>query len=141
VVENIAPPRGDALSLAVEQGSLPVLIVFFAAAGASLDLHALATAGPIAFGIAVVRAALIWAGAAAGAALAGVPPERGGLVWMGLISQAGVTLGLATLVARDFPGWGGAVQTIVLAMTGMHVLVGPVVLRAALARAGELGEV
>ena len=45
VVENIAPPSGDALKDAVERGALPVLIVFFAAAGASLQLDALATIG------------------------------------------------------------------------------------------------
>jgi hypothetical protein len=58
---------------------------------------------------------------------------------MGLVSQAGVTLGLATIVAREFPDWGGSVQALVLALTGLHVLAGPVLLRAAVARAGELG--
>ena len=53
VVENIAPPRGDALKQAVERGSLPVLIVFFAAAGASLDMPgALAATAPLALAIA-----------------------------------------------------------------------------------------
>jgi hypothetical protein len=36
VVENVAPPRGDALRVAVERGALPVLVLFFATAGASL---------------------------------------------------------------------------------------------------------
>jgi Kef-type K+ transport system membrane component KefB len=139
VVENIAPPRGDALKQAVERSSLPVLIVFFAAAGASLDLRALAATGPVALAIAAGRAGAIWAGATAGAHAAGVPQPVAGLIWMGLVSQAGVTLGLATIVAREFPDWGGSVQALVLALTGLHVLAGPVLLRAAVARAGELG--
>ena len=139
VVENIAPPRGDALKLAVERGSLPVLIVFFAAAGASLDVQALAATGPVAVAIAVARAIAIWGGAALGSRLAAVPEPVAGLIWMGLISQAGVTLGLATIVAREFPTWGSVVQGLVLALTAIHVLVGPVLLRAAVARAGELG--
>jgi Kef-type K+ transport system membrane component KefB len=139
VVENIAPPRGDALKDAVERGSLPVLIVFFATAGASIDLRALAATAPIALAIAIGRAGAIWAGAALGGRAARLPPASAALVWMGLVSQAGVTLGLATIVAREFPDWGRAVQSLVLALTGLHVLVGPVLLRAALARAGEIG--
>ncbi len=37
VVENIAPPEGDALRVAVERGALPILVLFFAAAGANLE--------------------------------------------------------------------------------------------------------
>ena len=77
VVENIAPPRGDALKQAVERGSLPVLIVFFAAAGASLDLPALAATGPLALAIAAGRAVAIWAGAALGGRAAGLPAAHG----------------------------------------------------------------
>lgn len=139
VIENVAPPRGDALKGAVERGSLPVLIVFFAAAGASLDVEALAATGLVALGLALLRVVAIWAGAGLGARTAGIPRPIGGLLWLGLVSQAGVTLGLATIIAREFPSWGGPLQTIVLALTALHVLVGPVLFRAALARAGEVG--
>jgi Kef-type K+ transport system membrane component KefB len=139
VVENIAPPRGDALKEAVERGALPVLIVFFAAAGASLQLDALAIVGTTAVGLALLRLALIRGFAYAGTRIAAVPPVPGGWIWMGLISQAGVTLGLATIVAAEFPGWGTAVQTLVVALTALHVLTGPIAFKAALARAGEIG--
>lgn len=139
VVENIAPPRGDALKQAVERGSLPVLIVFFAAAGASLDVEALAATGVIALAMALLRGAAIWGGARLGTRLAGIPRPIDGFLWYGLISQAGVTLGLATIVVREFPTWGTSVQTFVLALTALHVLAGPVLFRGALARAGEIG--
>jgi Kef-type K+ transport system membrane component KefB len=139
VVENIAPPEGDQLKTAVERGALPVLIVFFAGAGASLQLDALAVIGGFALAIAAIRLVLVRATANMGARLAGLPEMPGGLVWMGLVSQAGVTLGLAAIVAAEFPGWGTAVQTLVLALTGLHVLAGPVIFKAALARAGEIG--
>jgi Kef-type K+ transport system membrane component KefB len=138
VVENIAPPRGDALKAAVEQGALPVLIVFFAAAGASLQLDALAAVGTTALGLAIVRLALIRGFTYTGARIARLPPVPAGWIWMGLISQAGVTLGLATLVAAEFPDWGSAVQTLVVALTGLHVLSGPIAFKAALVRAGEI---
>ena len=139
VVENIAPPKGDMLKHGVEMGALPILVVFFAAAGASLQLDALATIGGIAVAVAVVRAATIWIAARLGTAYARVPRPIAGLTWMGLISQAGVTLGLTFIIARDFPEWGPAIQTLVVALIALHQLAGPVLFRAALATAGEIG--
>jgi Kef-type K+ transport system membrane component KefB len=139
VVENIAPPRGDMLKEAVERGALPILIVFFVAAGASLQLDALASIGGIALIVAGVRLVVIWASARVGARYAGVDPAIGNLVWMGLVSQAGVTLGLTLIVAGEFQTWGVTIQTLVVSLIALHQLVGPVLFRAALARAGEIG--
>jgi Kef-type K+ transport system membrane component KefB len=138
VVENLAPPEGDELRNAIERGAPPVLVVFFAAAGASLQLDALAVAGTVALGLATVRLGLLRALAAIGVRLAGIADTPARFMWMGLISQAGVTLGLATIAAAEFPGWGEQVRTLVVALTGLHVLVGPILLKNALRRAGEL---
>lgn len=140
VIENIAQPSGDSLKEAVERGALPILVVFFAAAGASLHLDALATIGVIAAAIAALRLASIRFSTGLAARLSGVPPQTGQLVWMGLVSQAGVTLGLAILIAREFPTWGLQVQSLMVALIAIHELIGPVLFRAALARAGELGK-
>jgi Kef-type K+ transport system membrane component KefB len=140
VIENIAQPSGDALKDAVERGALPILVVFFAAAGASLHLHALATVGLTAAAIAAVRLASIRASTAAAVRFSGVAPATGQMVWMALVSQAGVTLGLTILVAREFPDWGLKVQSLMVALIAMHELVGPVLFRAALSRAGEIGQ-
>jgi Kef-type K+ transport system membrane component KefB len=138
VVENIAADFGDPLRNAVERGALPVLVVFFAAAGASIQLDALATLGMLAVAISAVRLASIRAGTAAGVRVARLGP---GLetIWMGLVSQAGVTLGLTVLIAREFPEWGGRVQALVIALIALHELAGPILFRAALSRAGEIG--
>jgi Kef-type K+ transport system membrane component KefB len=139
VVENIAPPQGDALKEAVERGALPVLIVFFVAAGASLQLDALAAMGGVALALALARTGVIVAGTRAGTWLSGLDRESGSLVWYGLVSQAGVTLGLTFLVAKEFPDWGQPVQTLVLALVAIHQLVGPALLKLALKRAGDVG--
>lgn len=139
VVENLAESVGDVVKDAVEKGALPVLVVFFAAAGASLQLDALATLGWIAVAISAARMALIWLGADLGRRAAGLDNQASHLAWMGMVSQAGVTLGLALIVAGEFPAWGPAVQTLVLALIALHQLVGPVLFRTALARAGEIG--
>lgn len=138
VVENVATSGGDALKEAVERGALPVLVVFFAAAGAALQLDALAAIGGIAVAVSVLRMVMIWLATRAGAAYAGIEPVTGGLVWMGLVSQAGVTLGLALIIAAEFPTWGVTMQTLVVALIALHQLVGPVLFRAALGRAGEV---
>jgi Kef-type K+ transport system membrane component KefB len=140
VVENIAPPKGDLLKDAIERGALPVLVVFFAAAGASLQLDALARIGGIAVAVSALRMFLIWAAARAGSAYAGIDPDTGRLVWMGLVSQAGVTLGLTLIVASEYPTWGAVVQTLVVALIALHQFAGPVLFRSALARAGEIGK-
>jgi Kef-type K+ transport system membrane component KefB len=139
VVENIAPPRGDMLKQAVERGALPVLVVFFAAAGASLQLDALAVIGWLAIAVSALRMALIWGSMKAAAAYARIPSPLGDMVWMGMVSQAGVTLGLTLIVAGEYPTWGAMVQTLVVSLIALHQLIGPVLFRAALARAGEIG--
>jgi Kef-type K+ transport system membrane component KefB len=139
VVENIAPPSGDVLKLAVERGALPVLVVFFAAAGASLQLDALATIGIVALGVSLLRAALIWGSTRAGVKYSRIDPAIGNLVWMGLVSQAGVTLGLTLIVAGEYPSWGTTLQTLMVALIALHQLAGPVLFRNALSSAGEIG--
>lgn len=139
VIENIAQPSGDALKEAVERGALPILVVFFAAAGASLHLDAIASIGLMAAGVAAIRMAAIRGASAVAVRFSGVPDQPGQLVWMSLISQAGVTLGLTILIAREFPDWGLRLQTLMVALIAMHELVGPVLFKAALSRAGEIG--
>lgn len=140
VVENIAPPRGDMLKEATERGALPVLVVFFAAAGASLQLDALAVIGWVALVVSAIRMALIWGSMKVGAKYAGIGPPIGDMVWMGMVSQAGVTLGLTLIIAGEYPTWGTTVQTLVVSLIALHQLTGPVLFRAALSRAGEIGK-
>jgi Kef-type K+ transport system membrane component KefB len=139
VIENVAPARADALRDAVERGALPVLVVFFAAAGASLHVGALATIGVTAAVLAAVRVAAIRVGSYVGLRASGERSPVSQMLWMGLVSQAGVTLGLAILVAAEFPDWGATLQTLVVAMIALHELVGPILFKAALVRAGEVG--
>ncbi len=139
VVENIAPPEGDALRHAVERGALPVLVLFFAAAGANLHLDALAQVGLFALAVSVVRLLLIRRTARIGARVAGLTGEPPSLAWMGLVSQAGVTLGLVILINAEFPDWGGRLYALVLAMITIHETIGPILFRSALTKAGEVG--
>ena len=53
------------------------------------------------------------------------PPDTGEYVWTGLISQAGITLGLASVLATEFPTWGSRVQTLLIALIAIDELIGP----------------
>ena len=47
---------------------------------------------------------------------------------------------MTLIVAGEYPTWGVTVQTLSVALIALHQLVGPVLFRAALARAGEIGK-
>jgi len=137
VIENLAVAQGDTLRAAVQRAAPPVLLIFFVAVGMSLRIDALTVAGPVAVVVSLCRLGLIQAGVRAGLAVAGVDRATGRYVWTGLVSQAGITLGFASILAAEFPGWGTNVQTLLVALIAMHELVGPIVFRHGLARAGE----
>jgi len=114
--------------------------VFFALAGAGLHLEVLANLWPwvlLVAGLRVValRYGVVWAGRDPG-----VSPVLAREGWLGLISQAGVALGLAAVARRAFPEWGVSLETLIVAMIGVHELVGPICFRRALRLAGEVRE-
>jgi Kef-type K+ transport system membrane component KefB len=129
--------QGRRLLHALEANALPVYALFFAIAGAGLDITVLKTAWVIATAMIVTRMAALWASTYLGARLSGDPAVLRRHAWMGFIAQAGVTLGIATIVQREFPVWGGDVATLVIAMIAVNQLLGPPAFRWALLRAGE----
>jgi Kef-type K+ transport system membrane component KefB len=138
VVRAASPDMASAMHHLLERVRLPVLVIFFAAAGASFHLDALVALWPAALGVALARAGLILAANRVSAGASGLTPEVARRVPAGLISQAGVTLGLAVIVGREFPGWGASLQVLFVAVISAHELVGPVLFRRALTASGEL---
>jgi trehalose 6-phosphate synthase len=137
VVENLAVAQGDALKGAVQRAALPVLVIFFVTVGASLRLDVLAEIGLIALGLATLRLSLIKAGTSIGARYSGLDDATSPYIWTGLISQAGITLGFAAVVAAQFDGWGPRIQTLLVALIAIHELTGPLLFRYGLTRSGE----
>jgi trehalose 6-phosphate synthase len=138
VIANLAVAQGETLKAAIQSGALPLLVVFFVAVGASLRLDTLAVSGAAAIGLAFARIGLIWVGVRTGLRLSGMADGPGDYVWTGLISQAGITLGLAATVATEFPTWGGQIQMLLVALIAVDELIGPVLFRTGLLRAGEI---
>jgi len=139
-LENFAPLEGERLRRELKRGSLPVYVAFFALTGAGLRVGVLADLWPwvlLLVGLRLVglRYGLRWAGRHSS-----VTPVLARHGWPGLISQAGMALGLAQLVRRAFPEWGVSLETLIVAMIGVHEVAGPICFRTALVRAGEVTE-
>jgi trehalose 6-phosphate synthase len=139
VVQNTTKAAGDVLRDAIERGAMPVLVLFFAAAGASIHLEALATVGAAAIAISVVRLGLVKWGVRLGARAAGVDSAESRLLWRALMTKAGVALGLGVLAANEFPTWGGRLLTLVVAVIALHDVIGPILFKSALNQAREIG--
>ncbi len=136
-VENFSE-EGESFIKAVERGSLPIYAIFFAIAGASLDIEGFRRMWLIGAVFAALRVLTIYVGSRFGASLAEAEKEIGHYTWLGLISQAGVTLGLAIMVERRFPLWGMGFKELALAIIVFNLLLGPFTLQYALKRAGEI---
>ena len=139
-LENFAPVESERLRRELKRGSVPLYVAFFAWTGAGLRIGVLADLWPwilLLVGLRVVglRYGMLWAGRHPS-----VTPVLAREGWLGLISQAGMALGLAQLARRAFPEWGVSLETLIVAMIGVHELAGPICFRTALVRAGDIKE-
>ena len=141
-VANFAPAEGARLREQFNRRSLLLYIAFFAVLGAGLPLDAetLRELGPWVLLLGGLRAL----GLRLGTRLAGrspvVPADLASHGWLGLISQAGITFGLAAAARRAFPEWGVSLEALVVAMIGVNAMVGPICFRRALRLTGEVTE-
>jgi len=136
VVQNLSL-QGDKLLHAVEQTSSLVFTVFFATAGAHLDVPLLRQLWPIALALCSARALTTVVTSRWSSRLANDPPVLRRWGWSPLISQAGLTLGLSVVVARTFPEFGEGFRSLAIACVALNEMVGPVLFKLALDRAGE----
>jgi trehalose 6-phosphate synthase len=138
VIENLAIAQGDALKTAVQGAALPVLVIFFVAVGTSLRLDVLVESGVTVLALSALRLLLIRLGVSIGLRSSGIDPLVGRYIWTGLISQAGITLGFAAVVAAEFTTWGPGIQALLVAFVAIHELFGPLLFRFGLLRSGDL---
>jgi Kef-type K+ transport system membrane component KefB len=138
-LENVSRADARALMKAFEKASLPVYLVFFALAGAKLDLAVLATlALPVGI-IVTTRATSFFVGCRIATRGPDVDPTVRKMVFLGLCPQAGLALALAELVRRSFPAFGDAAFALVVGVVATNELIAPVILRIAFLRSGEAG--
>jgi Kef-type K+ transport system membrane component KefB len=139
IMENVSRKEsGLALRHAMERAAAPVFVVFFALAGASMHLDEFLALWPLVIPIVLVRAFGIRFGSLLGARWARLPRHEARNVWTGLVSQAGVAIGLASVVAEVYPARGAALRNLFLAVIAVNELIGPILFKRGLAAAGEI---
>jgi Kef-type K+ transport system membrane component KefB len=136
VVRNLSR-QGDAFIEAIEQTGSIVFVIFFATAGAHLDIPLLRQMWPIALTLAGMRAFVTWVAGQLASKLARDPKTVKSWGWAGLVSQAGLALGVAAVIERTFPILGSGFRSLAIATVALNEMVGPVLFKTALDRSGE----
>ncbi len=106
-----------------------IYIIFFTLIGASLSIDTLLSVLGIAIAFFFLRMTTMFLGGVTGVLAAKDPKEYTFIAWMPYIAQAGIAIGLTTIVADKFPIWGQSFETIIIAVIILNQLVGPPLLK------------
>lgn len=118
----------------------PIYMMFFIISGASLDVTIIASVGLVGAVYVIGRVIGKVLGAALGAKISKAPKIVSKWLGFTLVPQEGVAIGLATSAAATLPEYGKRIQTIVLCGVVIYELLGPVITKFALKKAGEITE-
>lgn len=128
----------EAVFAQIDRFTPPLFMLFFFVSGAELEITILPSVGLIGVLYIVCRVIGKFVGSLTGAEIAHAEPVVKKYLGFTLVPQAGVAIGLATLATRVIPEYGPQIQTVVLCATVIYELVGPVITKIALQRAGEI---
>jgi len=135
-VTNRTKYRAEFLKLLHDAG-LPVYVCFFTLTGATLAVDVLPEVLDVALILFGIRIITMIIGGYTGGMLARDPMKFNHLGWLPYITQAGVALGLTTVIARDFPSWGESFATVIIAVIVLNQFIGPPLFKFAIFRLGE----
>lgn len=137
LMTNLCPAAGVIIEQ-TDRFTPPLFLLFFVISGAELDLSVLPTVGLVGACYVLVRVLGKWLGASLGSRAVHAHPNVQKYLGLTLLPQAGVAIGMAQLALTRLPAYGSRIQAVVLAGTLIYELVGPVVTKLALSRAGEI---
>jgi Kef-type K+ transport system membrane component KefB len=136
VVTNLSD-QGEKLLHSIEQTGSVVFVVFFATAGAHLDIPLLKQSWPVAVALCASRVLFTVFASRVSGRLAEDAPILTRWGWSSLVSQAGLSLGLSVVIAKAFPTFGEGFRSLAIAAVALNEMIGPVLFKFALDRAGE----
>ncbi len=136
VITNFSRFRID-FQKVIHDASLPVYVAFFTLTGASISIDILIQSWLIALVFFFIRLFTMMIGSFIGGRLGGDPPKFYKHGWMPYVTQAGVGLGLVTVVGNSFPIWGLQIATILIAVIVLNQLFGPPLFKWVLSYVGE----
>lgn len=139
VVANFSN-QGNKLLHAVEETGSVVFVVFFATAGAHLDVPLVKQLWPVTLILAGARVAMTILAHRVGSRIAKDEPVVQRWGWSPLVSQAGLTLGMSALIERAFPSFGAGFRSLAVATVAVNELMGPILFKLALDKTGESGK-
>ncbi len=131
-------PRWEQLLKALSEIDYPLYVVFFVLAGANLHIDTLANIGLLGVTYVFARACGKLVGGSLGARLGKFGQREQTYVGMTLLAQAGMAIGLAATLSRQWPEGGKLVETIILGSVVIFELIGPLAVRCGLVRSGEV---
>ncbi len=102
-----------------------VYVAFFTLVGASISLEVVIQTWTIALSLFFLRTLTMFIGGWFGGTLAGDPLNFNRIAWMSFVTQAGISLGLITVIVGEFPNWGTELGSILIAVVVLNQLVGP----------------
>lgn len=137
-----ANARKDSVKIldGTENWTPPLYMLFFVISGAELDLKVIPLIGIAGIAYILLRSAGKYMGAFTGAALVKADKNVRNYLGLTLLPQAGVAIGMAQMVAGtpEFAAHSAQIVTIVLCATLVYELVGPLITKISLIKAGEI---
>lgn len=118
----------------------PIFMLFFVASGAGLKLSVLPSVGVAGIIYIVVRVIGKIFGASLGATISRADKNIRKYLGPALIPQAGVAIGLSLAAASAAPQYATEIRTVILCGTLIYELIGPVISKTCLKKAGEIKE-
>ena len=116
----------------------PLFLIFFVLSGANLDLAVLPTVGVVGIAYVLSRALGKTLGGTMGATVERCDKNIIRYLGLTLIPQAGVAIGMARMSASALPEYSAIINAVVLSGTLIYELIGPVITKIALTKAGEI---
>jgi Kef-type K+ transport system membrane component KefB len=132
--------QGKRLQDEIEVSSLPVYVVFFAVAGATVHIKELFAVWLPAVALVLTRAAGFSSLGWIATTLADAEEKVRKYIGFGLMPQAGLALALALLFVKTFPKYGADASALVFGTVAINELIAPVLYRFALIKSGEAGK-
>ena len=114
-----------------------IYIVFFTLTGDSLSLQTLVNVLGIALILFAVRILSLIIGGYVGTWASKDNLKYARISWMPYVTQAGVAIGLTTMVSETYPEWGHEFETIIIAIIVLNQIIGPPLFKWAIKYIGE----
>ncbi len=139
IVANFSHDVGHIMKLS-DRITPPIFMLFFVASGAELKLSVLPAVGVAGIIYIIVRVIGKMFGASFGAIICRTDKNTRKYLGPALIPQAGVAIGLSLAASTAFPQFGTQIRTVILCGTLIYELIGPVITKTCLKKAGEIRE-